>query len=59
MSESVPKRRTGSERPGRPRRRFGSCAGILREHLIEKVAVADLFDKHGLQPTFSIADRKT
>jgi transposase-like protein len=26
-------------------------AGILREHLIERVAVADLCEKHGLRPT--------
>jgi len=26
-------------------------AAILREHLIDKIAVSDLCDKHGLQPT--------
>lgn len=35
------------------RRRFsaGDKVRILREHLVEKVPVSDLCDKHGLQPT--------
>jgi transposase len=35
------------------RRRFTpqQKAAILREHLIDKVAISDLCDKHGLQPT--------
>lgn len=38
---------------GKSRRKFTAeqKAAILREHLIEKVSVADLCDKHGLQPT--------
>jgi len=38
---------------GKSRRKFTAeqKAAILREHLIEKVPVADLCDKHGLQPT--------
>jgi len=38
---------------GKSRRKFAAeqKAAILREHLIEKVPVADLCDKHGLQPT--------
>jgi len=38
---------------GKSRRRFTAeqKAAILREHLIEKISVADLCDKHGLQPT--------
>jgi transposase-like protein len=35
------------------RRKFSpeQKVSILREHLIDKVSVADLCDKHGLQPT--------
>ena len=35
------------------RRHFTSeqKAAILREHLIDRVAVSDLCDKHGIQPT--------
>jgi transposase-like protein len=35
------------------RRKFSpqQKASILREHLIDKVAVSELCDKHGLQPT--------
>jgi len=38
---------------GKSRRKFTAeqKAAILREHLIEKVPVADLCEKHGLQPT--------
>jgi len=38
---------------GRSRRKFTAeqKAAILREHLIEKVPVADVCDKHGLRPT--------
>ncbi len=38
---------------GKNRRKFTAeqKAAILREHLIEKISVADLCDKHGLQPT--------
>ena len=38
---------------GKSRRKFTAeqKAAILREHLIEKASVADLCDKHGLQPT--------
>ena len=38
---------------GKSRRKFTAeqKAAILREHLIEKVPVADLCDKHSLQPT--------
>jgi transposase-like protein len=38
---------------GKSRRKFTAeqKASILREHLIEKVSVADLCEKHGLQPT--------
>jgi len=38
---------------GKSRREFAAeqKAVVLREHLIEKVSVADLCDKHGLQPT--------
>ena len=35
------------------RRHFSAeqMAGVLREHLIDKVAVSDLCEKHGLRPT--------
>lgn len=38
---------------GKCRRKFTSeqKAAILREHLIERAAVADLCDKHALKPT--------
>ncbi|MDI6765160.1 MAG: transposase [Thermodesulfobacteriota bacterium] len=38
---------------GRKRRNFsaGDKVRILREHLVEKVPVSDICDKHGLQPT--------
>jgi transposase-like protein len=32
--------------------------GILREHLIEKVPVSEVCDKHGLQPTIFYAWQK-
>ena len=37
----------------RTRRRFSpeQKAAILREHLVDRVPVSDLCDKHGLQPT--------
>jgi transposase-like protein len=45
--------RTEEGAMGRGRRRFTSeqKAGILREHLVGRVSVADLCDKHGLRPT--------
>jgi transposase len=38
---------------GKSRRKFTAeqKAAILREHLIEKVAVAEVCDRHGLRPT--------
>ena len=38
---------------GKSRKRYSSRekAAILREHLIDRVPVSDLCDKHGIQPT--------
>ena len=37
----------------RTRRRFSpeQKAAIVREHLVDRVAVSDICDKHGIQPT--------
>ncbi|MFC1601048.1 transposase [Candidatus Sumerlaeota bacterium] len=44
-----------------PRRRFSSEqeAAVVREHLIDRVAVSELCDKHGIQPTVFCRWQKT
>jgi transposase-like protein len=46
---------------GRLRRNFSAQqkAAIVREHLIDRVAVSDLCDKHGIQPTVFYRWQKT